>query len=53
MAPHALFLAHLGKGFVDMALDNPAFVLEALKFDKGFRQLLHDVEVSKQEQVWI
>jgi hypothetical protein len=34
------FLAGLGRGFVTMALDDPVFVVNALKFQVGLAQPL-------------
>jgi hypothetical protein len=47
-----LFLSHLGWGFIAVALDNPVFVVNALKVDKSLAQLLHGGEVFHPEQIF-
>jgi len=48
-----LFQAHLGEGFIAVALDNPIFVVSALKLQEGLAHLLDGGEGSHPEEIFL
>ena len=45
--------AHWGRRFIAMALDNPLFVIKALKKEKSLAPFLHSGKVLHPEQVFL